>query len=102
MNRLLSLTIIGLTALGLAFASPAVSQAQTPVGVQVGVGPVGIRVGGYVPAPVYPVAPCPVVVPAPAVVYSPAYPAYPVGATVIVRPGYGWRYGPYYYGHWRR
>jgi hypothetical protein len=94
----------GLAALGLTLASPQTSQAQAPVGVQIGVGPIRFGYqqgygypGGYAyPAPVAPIAP--------AVPVAPVYPApVVVPAAPVVTGGYyyGRPYIPYYrYGHY--
>jgi hypothetical protein len=102
MCRYLSLAVLGIA--GLATA-PAVSQAQTPVGVGVQVGPVGVAVGpGYTYVPPPYVAPAPVVVTAPVVVARPyVYPWFWDGYRWVRRDGWT-RYYPYnhhYYHHHR-
>jgi hypothetical protein len=72
MSRLLTLAVLGFG--GLSLAAPQVSQAQTPVGVQVQVGPVGFNYQqGYSYVPRYVVPAPPVVVPPTVVVPQPVY-----------------------------
>jgi len=97
MSKLLSLSLIGLATAGLTLATPSSSQAQVPVGVQVGVGPVGVTAGTFVAPPVYPAYPYPVYV-RPRIVYQPPY---PVAPAVVVRGGYWGPYRHYHYYHGR-
>jgi hypothetical protein len=79
MYRYLSLAVLGFVGLGL--AAPPESQAQSPVGVQVQVGPAGVvyQPGYTYAAPRY-VVPTPVVVASPIIVPRPVYyPRYRVG-----------------------
>src|SRR5437870_902299 len=99
MSKILPLAAIALGATVMTLPAAPSSHAQLPVGVGVNVGPIGIRVGGLVPA--YPVAPPPVYVPAPApFVYPAPYPAYVAGPSVVVRAGFP-VWGPHDHYYWR-
>src|SRR5438132_921119 len=100
MSRILSFALLGFT--GFSMAAPEVSQAQTPVGVQVQVGPVGFTyqngysyaVPGYVSSSY--------VVPAQTVVVAPPVIVAASPRVVVVPPVYypsGYRYDRWYHYH---
>ncbi len=88
MYRILSLAVLGFMGLGL--VAPAVSQAQTPVPIQVQSGPAGVvyQPGYTVVGPSY-------VTPAPLVVAPPVIVRRPVVYYTPYWGGYRWNY----YGH---
>jgi hypothetical protein len=104
MYKFLSLAALGLTSAGLTLATPAASQAQTPLGIRVNVGNVGFSYSqGYAPyvAPAY-------VQPVPVPTYTtqtlvPVYGGYAVQPAVVVpNCNIGVGYGGYGYHHHHR